>query len=516
MPKVPSKTDVAKPASGGWRFTFALLGVALAVVAALLVDGGQDAPKAGLMAAVATLMAVWWVFEVVPIPVTALLPLVLLPALGVAELGTVSASYGKSTIFLFLGGFILALGLQRSNLHRRIALAIMGAVGTKPSRLVLGFMVASASLSMWISNTASVMLMMPIGLSVLEEISERGVPKARVATLGTAIMLGIAYAADMGGMATLVGTPPNMVLLEMQGDLFDGAPTIGFGQWFLMGLPLAVVFLFFGWLLLSFVLFRMGSEPIAGSGQALVEARRALGRMTRDERLAGLVFGLTAVLWMTGADINLSPQLYIPGWRGALGLEQVGDPSVAIAGAIVLFMLPSAVRPGEMLMDWETARKVPWGILLLFGGGFALAAGFKTSGLSVTIGQALTQFEGAPPVVLALIVCLAITFLTELTSNTATTNLVLPILASAAASLGVDPRVLLIPATLSASCAFMMPVASPTQAIVFGSGYVSIKQMVRAGIWFNLLGVLLVMLVFFLIGTSVFDVAPSVVPDWAR
>jgi len=485
------------------------------VAACLVVGSPEGAPKAGLMAGVAVLMAVWWIFEVVPIPVTSLFPLVLLPGLDITTMAATSANYGKPTIFLFLGGFLLALGLQRSGLHKRLALGIMARVGSRPSRLILGFMLATAALSMWISNTASVMVMLPVALSVLDEVASRGTARSVVAKLGVAVMLGVAYAADIGGMATPVGTPPNMVLMELHTQLFPDAPPFGFGQWILMGLPLAVVFLAAAWLLLTKLLFRFRDVPLLGSGSVIAEARVALGPVRRDEIGAGAVFAMTALLWMTGSDIDLGSR-YLPGWRGALGLEGFGDASVAIAAACLLFVIPSADRPGERLMDWQTALEVPWGILLLFGGGFALAAGFQSSGLSVEIGEQLARLEGAPPLLVVIVVCLGLTFLTELTSTTATTNLVLPILAPAGGALGIDPRVLMIPATLSASCAFMMPVASPTQAIVFGSGYVSIRQMVRAGIWFNLIGVLLVTLVFFLIGVPVFSIDLSALPSWAR
>jgi solute carrier family 13 (sodium-dependent dicarboxylate transporter), member 2/3/5 len=496
-----------RAASGG-------LGVGLALVAMGLAPA--DPPGVSYMAGVAVLMAAWWVMEVVPLYVTALLPLVLFPLLGIEDMRPTAAAYGNPTIFLFLGGFLLALGLQRSRLHRRVALAIVGAIGGRPRRLVLGFMLATAALSMWISNTASGMVMLPIALSVLDEARAHGEAK-QVGVLGTAIMLGVAYSADIGGMATPVGTPPNLVLMEILPRLYPDAPPIGFGQWMLLGLPLGVCFLASGWLLLAYFLFPLSEESVFGGGETLDRARAELGPVRRDEVTSGLVFAVTALLWVTGADLQLGEGLYVPGWRSALGLEQVSDAAVAVAGAVTLFLLPSAERPGEALLDWDAAQKgVPWGLLLLFGGGFALAAGFKTSGLSAVVGGALGELQGAPPLALVALVCVVLTFLTELTSNTATTTLVLPILAQGALSLGVDPRALMIPATLSASCAFMMPVASPTQAIVFGSGYVTIREMVRAGIWFNLLGVALVTVLFWLLGPTVFDLTLDRVPDWAQ
>ena len=458
------------------------------------------------MAGLAVLMALSWIFEVVPIPVTSLFPLVLFPLFGIAELSVVGRNYGRPVIFLFLGGFLLALALQRSALHRRIALRIVHSVGSHPVRLVLGFMLGTAFLSMWISNTASVLVMMPIGLAVLEEAKQGGVATKRIGKLGTAMMLGIAYAADIGGMATPVGTPPNLVLLELQQGLTPDHLPISFASWMVMGFPLAVVFLGCGWLLLTRVVFRFRGGDLFEQSDVVKRALASLGRMRRDEWIVGGVFTLTALLWMTGADLRLGSWT-IQGWRSLAGLEALTDPVVAVAAAILLFATPSRDHPGENLLVWRTARRVPWGLLLLFGGGFALAEGFEVSGLSSVIGGWTQRLDGLHPVWIVLIVCLILTLMTEVTSNTATTALVLPILAQSAPILGLDPLMLMIPATLSASCAFMMPVASPTQAIVFGSGFVTIRQMVKAGIWFNLLGVLLVTLVFFLVAGPVFGLS---------
>ncbi len=501
-----------------WRSRSARAGLGVAVAAAVMLGGPFDGhdPAVGRTAAIATLMALWWVFEVVPLYVTALLPLVLFPLASVDTLPGVAVAYGKPTIFLFLGGFVLALGLQRSGLHRRVALAIVTTVGSQPRRLVLGFMLASALLSMWISNTASVLVLLPIALSVLGEAGEQGVSSDQLGPLATAMMLGIAYAADIGGMATPIGTPPNLVLLELLPRLFPGAPPIDFGAWLVMGLPLSAAFLASGYWLLSRRLLTLGEDPLIEGDDALHRARRALGPVRRDEWYSGGVFAATAVLWMTGAGLQLGSAVSIPGWRDIPGLSGLGDPSVAIAGAVILFLIPSSDRPGEALMDWETTKEVPWGLLLLFGGGFALAGGFEASGLSALIGSAIAALGDLHPVLLVILVCGVLTMLTEVTSNTATTSLVLPILARAGVALGVDPRILMIPATLSASCAFMMPVASPTQAIVFGSGHVTIGQMVRAGIWFNVLGVALVTLCFFGVGLWVFGIEPLVLPPWAH
>jgi sodium-dependent dicarboxylate transporter 2/3/5 len=498
-----------------WLLVQGLAGIALAGTALVLTPGDRF-PLAPWAAATVVLMAVWWVFEVIPIPVTSLFPLVLFPLFGIADVKTVGANYGRPIIFLFLGGFILALGLQQSGVHRRIALHVVRLIGSRPSQLVLGFMIASGGLSMWISNTASVMVLLPIGLSILEATRNRGIPAAVQQSLGVSLMLGIAYGADIGGMATLIGTPPNLVFLEMHNQIFPEAPEIGFLHWMAMGIPLSVVFMAGGWLLLTRFIFPMPTQSIFESKALIRNEIQKLGPLRRDEVFAAAVFFLAAVLWMTGSDINIGGTWTIHGWRSLLGLEKVSDAAVAIAAATLLFIIPSSERKGEALLEWPIARRLPWGILLLFGGGFAIAAGFELSGLSEIVGDQFSRLSVTSPVLVVVIICTILTFLTELTSNTAMTNLVLPILAKASVAMGIDPRILMIPATLSASCAFMMPIASPTQAIVFGSGHVKIRQMIRAGIWFNLLGIILVSATFVLLGSLIFGVEWSALPAWAE
>ena len=487
------------------KWIYGLLAILLAIASYFLVPAAAH-PNAPIMAAIVVVMAVFWIFEIVPIAITSLFPIFLFPLFGILETKATALFYGKEIIFLFLGGFMLAQGIQNSNLHKRIALHIVKVIGSKPASLILGFMVATAVLSMWISNTASVMVMMPIGLSIIEEIKEVKNAKKFVSKFAVALMLGIAYSADIGGMATLIGTPPNLVFMEMYHDLFPKLPKIGFSQWMLMGLPISIIFLFFGWLLMTKIIFRMPKIKIFNSEHVIKDLIKELGTFRRDELASGLIFLLAAILWVTGSDITLSESFTIHGWRSLLGLEMVSDASIAVATSLLLFMIPSKDRPKEMLLTWSKARELPWGILLLFGGGFAIAGGFNSSGLSTIIGNLIANIGIDLPVVIVIIICLVLTFLTEITSNTATTNLVLPILAKASAVLGLDPRILMIPATLSASCAFMMPIASPTQAIVFGSGHVKIKQMIRAGILFNFLGIIIVTGMFFLLAKFVFGI----------
>ncbi len=487
------------------KWIYGVLAIILAIVCYHYVPD-VTYPQAPIMAAIVTLMAVFWIFEVVPIAITSLFPIFLFPLFEILDTKSTALFYGKEIIFLFLGGLMLAQGIQQSNLHKRIALHIVNIIGSKPTNLVLGFMVATAGLSMWISNTAAVMVMMPIGLSIIEEIKEAKKAEQFIAKFAVAVMLGIAYAADIGGMATLVGTPPNMVFIEMYHDLFPALPKIGFTQWMLMGLPLAITFTFTGWLLMTKVIFRMPKTHFFESHEVIKDLLKNLGKLRRDELFSGVIFLIAVVLWITGSDITLSDSFTIHGWRSTFGLEKVSDAAIAVATSILLFLIPSKDRPKEMLLKWSKVQELPWGILLLFGGGFAIAGGFDSSGLSQVIGNLFTHLAIDSPLLIVIIVCTILTLLTEITSNTATTTLVLPILAKASIVLGIDPRVLMIPATLSASCAFMMPIASPTQAIIFGSGYVNIKQMIRAGIWFNILGIIVITGVFFLVAKFAFGI----------
>ncbi len=479
------------------RILLVFIGVLFAAFVYLLVPNNTY-PQAPAVAAMIVFMAFLWVTEIIPLAVTSLIPIVFLPAIGVGELTEITSYYAKPIIYLFLGGFILAIGIQKTGLHKRIALFLLHKIGDKPHHLVLGFMLASAMLSMWISNTAAVMVMMPVGLSVIETAKKNGLSGKSLANLGLGIMLGLAYAADIGGMSTVIGTPPNLVFLEMYSELFPKLPQVGFVTWMIMVMPMSILFLFTGWLVLTKIVFRLPSTRLMGGHQVITKEYQKLGKMTPDEKRAGLIFLLAAFLWLTGSDIQIGDSFRISGWRSLLNLPEFKDASVAIFTAILLFIVPSAEKNKRTILIWEDTLKVPWGILLLFGGGLALAGGFEISGLGHIVGEGFSQWQVQSPTVAVFSVSFVMTFLTEITSNTAITNLILPIIAEASKALQIDPRLLMIPATLSASCAFMMPVASPTQAIVFGSGYVSIKDMIKGGLWFNFIGIILVS-VFFLI-----------------
>jgi sodium-dependent dicarboxylate transporter 2/3/5 len=483
----------------------ALAGVLLA---ALVWQGLALPPAAAAMAGVTTWMAAWWLTEAAPIPVTSLLPLVLLPAAGLGRLDDVAASYGDPVIYLFLGGFMLALALEQVGLHRRVALWILDRVGDRPRRLVFGFMLTTALGSMWISNTAMTMVMLPIASSVLGARAAPGAGPDRRARLDLAVLLGVAWAASIGGLATLVGTAPNLVLVAQLQHLYPERPPIGFAQWMLIGLPTAALLLVAGWALLVGPVGRLPASGLGVDLHALRQERAALGPLGRDERWVAGVFVTVALAWVTGADLRLGDGLRLPGWRGLLGLPDVGDAAVAVAGAIALFLVPSRARPGEALLTWRVTSAVPWGLLLLFGGGFALAEGFGRSGLSAEIGAGLRGLAGVPGWVAVASVSATLNALTELTSNTATTTLVLPILARVAEAMAVDPLSLMVPATLSASCAFMLPVGTPPMAIVFGTGRMTMGEMARAGLWMNALAVAVVLLVFRGLGGWVFGL------DW--
>ena len=469
----------------------ALGGAALAPIVALALPWPPDAGAAPAMAGVTAWMAVWWLAELAPLAITSLLPLIVFPALGILDFNATAASYAKSTIFLFLGGFFLALGLERTGAHRRLALSVVRAVGTRPARVVLGMMLASGLLSMAISNTAAALVLLPVALAVLRGAEEGGLRDPDQAQrFATALLLGIAYAASIGGMATPIGTPPNLVLFETVAGLDPPVPLPSFGTWVLVGVPASLFLMGITWALL--VRFERLSEVPDVAADAL-SADEPAGAMS-DERWAIGLFALAALAWVTGSGVDLGA-VSLPGWRSVPALADVNDASVALLFALPLFLLPSRERPGEPLLDWPHAvRGTPWGLLLLFGGGFALAAGFRSSGLSALIVDALAGLDALPVALLTLLVTAAIVALTEFTSNTATTSLVLPLLAPVAMGLGISPFTLLLPATLAASCAFMMPIATPPNAIVFGSGRLSMRAMARHGLRLNVVALALVWL----------------------
>jgi len=462
-------------------------------------------PAAWRTAAVACLMAIWWIGEAVPVPLTALLPIVLFPVLAILPIGAATAPYANPLIFLFMGGFIVALAMERWNFHRRIALSILMLTGSRQDTLIGGFMIATASLSMWVSNTATTVMMVPIAVSVIPLVSGTSSEALDQAPsqdpFALALLLGIAYAASVGGLGTLIGTPPNALLAAFV--LENYGYSIGFGQWMLIGLPLAAVMLLTVWALLTKVLFPLRKMRIPAAADEIRDELAGLGPMSRGEKIVATTFLVTALLWVFRPLIN-----------DVSGLP-LTDPSIAVGAALVLFLIPVDIRQGIYAMDWQWAQRLPWGVLILFGGGLSLAKAFSSTGLAGWIGQSMSVFGAWNEAALVLLVVSVIIFLTELTSNTATTAAFLPVLAALALSVGQNPLLLAVPAAIGASCAFMMPVATPPNAIVFGSGRVSIAQMARAGFLMNLAAIVLITGLTYTLILTVFGIHLGVIPDWA-
>lgn len=448
-------------------------------------------------------MAVWWITEAIPLAATALLPVVLFPLLGVMPGKVAAGQYFNSLIFLFLGGFLMALAIERWGLHRRIALRVLLLTGRRPHGVLFGFMASTWFLSMWISNTAASMMMIAIGLAVVIRLEET-LPPPGGERLGAGIFLGVAYSASIGGIATLVGTPPNLSLARIHQILFPGEPPIQFTSWLAFAFPLSVGLLLCAWALLAF-LFLPASRGQKIDPRVIREEHARLGPPSFAERLVLVDFVLMVVAWVTRADIELGG-VTLPGWQRWLPEpSHADDGTVAILFALPLFLLPACdpEAPAARILDWKTARGLPWDVVLLFGGGFALSKGFVESGLSQWLGHELEAAMRAlnPPLaVLVASVCAALTALTELTSNTATAEMALPVLASLAKAAAVPPLLLMVAGTLACSCAFMLPVATPPNAIAFGTGRVSMRDMIKAGFWLNLLGVVLVTVVVLILG----------------
>jgi sodium-dependent dicarboxylate transporter 2/3/5 len=451
------------------------------------------------VAAVGVLMATWWVTEAIPIPATALLPLALFPLLQVADIRDAATPFANPIIYLFLGGFLIARAMQDTGLPRRIALSSIQLLGARPRSIVAGVMASCAFLSMWVSNTATALMMLPIGLSLVALMPERdGEEEAEASSerrrFGTALMLGIAYACSIGGMGTLIGTPPNAFLAGFMLESYG--VTIGFAEWMLLGVPLVLVGLPLCYLLLTRVAFPIRSRELPGGRELVDREARALGPLSKAERRVAGVFVLTALTWM--ARPLLTEHV---AWLSALS-----DAGIAMTAALALFILPSGEPGGRRLLDWKLARDTPWGVLILFGGGLSLAGAVEATGLSAWLGAGVGGLSGWPLPLLLLAIVSAVILLTELTSNTATAATFLPVLGGVALGLGRDPLLLAVPAALAASGAFMLPVATPPNAVVYGSGAVRIEDMVRAGIWLNVLFVFLVTAAAYILLPLVFGV----------
>ena len=431
--------------------------------------------------AIATWIAIWWITEAIPISATALLPLILFPLTGVLSAKETSSAYAHQMVFLFLGGFILASAIEKTKLHKRIALHIIYRIGTNWKYVILGFMIATAFLSMWISNTATAVMMLPIGLAIVSSLK---IPKKQRNKMGRALMLAIAYGSSIGGIATIIGTPTNIIFVGIAEELYG--QSINFTDWMFIGLPFSIIMIVIGWLYLVKLQSSEDVYKIPG-GKSLLRAQlNDLGKITYEEKAVASVFVFIAFCWISSSFLlkNL-----LPG---------INDTVIAIIGVILLFLIPSG-KGKTGIISWKTAENIPWGILLLFGGGLALAEGFKSSGLAEWIGNQLVLFNTFPVILMLLGIIAVVNFLTEITSNVATAAMLMPVLAALALSIDIHPYLLMIGATIAASCAFMLPVATPPNAVVFGSGMITIKEMVKAGLLMNLISIVIATLVVYFI-----------------
>jgi sodium-dependent dicarboxylate transporter 2/3/5 len=498
------------------KFGAFLAGPILFFYLVFFVELDKNNPAVSYTLAVAVLMALWWITEIVPLAVTSLLPFILFPVLGVMNGKLVASNYFNDIIFLFLGGFLFALAMQKWNLHRRIALKLLLLVGNSPAKIMLGFMLATSFLSMWISNTATTMLMIPILMSIIVKLEEVNKNKS-IHLFSTGLLLAVAYSASIGGVSTLVGTPPNLSFARIFAIYFPEAPEISFALWFFYAFPIVVVLLSITYGYLYLVFIRRNSKNWSTINTSDIETEyKNLGPWVAEQKIIAFLFILLAILWFTRADLNFGI-FSVKGWSNLFANPKyLNDGTVAITIAVLLFLLPSKNGHGKFIMDWKTAEKIPWDIILLFGGGFALASGFKESGLSYWFGDQLIWLKGVHPIIIVLSVSLLITFLTELTSNVATVETFLPVLAGLAMSLELNPLLFMLPATISASLAFMMPAATPPNAIIFGTKRIKVIEMSKTGFILNFIGIVIVTLATYYLATFVFNISLTDFPSWAN
>ena len=489
------------------KYIFALAGpLAFVLILSLVNTSPEFSPEARAILASTLWIAIWWISEAVPIAVSSLLPLVLFPLSGAMSINDTAAPYSRPIIYLYAGGFIIALAMEKWDLHRRIALNIIAVTGTNMRQLVLGFMIATAFLSMWISNTATSVMMLPIGIAIIHQllsVLKYSDKDQGAKDFGKALMLGIAYAASIGGVATLVGTPTNLVLSGFVRDTYD--IDLSFSQWMLFGLPISVLLIGISWWHLTMNAYKLGKGTVEGSEKIIKTELAKLGSMKSEEKWVAIIFSLVALAWIFRKKL-INPVF-----------PAVDDSIIALSGAIVLFLIPARSKEQESLMDWKTALGLPWGILLLFGAGFAIAKGFEVSGLAAWLGLQLSALKGIPFIVMLLVIVFMVNFLTEMTSNVATCTLILPILAELAPAVGIHPFGLMVGACIAASCAFMLPVATPPNAVVFGSGYLKISDMVRVGFLLNIISIIVVTLAVYFLLPIIWGIDLQVFPaDWAN
>ena len=498
----------------GWRMVLFYLAPVLFILFTFFINLDSNQPSVSRAMAVALWMALWWVAEIVPLALTSLLPVVLFPLLGVMDGKDVSTAYFNHVIFLFIGGFIIALAIERWNLHKRIATNILLKVGVSPAKILFGFMFATAFLSMWISNTATTMMMIPILVSIilkLEAINGR----KKVYLFSTGLLLATAYSASIGGIATLVGTPPNLSFARIFHIYFPEAPEITFSSWFLFALPLSMFMFGLLFVYIYFIFIRRKKDWKFINKDSLKEDLSQMGPMSFEEKVISILFVLLAVLWLTRSDITIGNFTFY-GWSNLFKNPKfINDGTVAIMVALILFVIPSKADKNIYLMGRQAIEDIPWEIVLLFGGGFALANGFKESGLSTWIGEQLIWLKAVHPMLIIFCIALIVTFLTELTSNTATVETFLPILAGLSISIEVNPLLFMIPATLAGSMAFMLPVATPPNAIVFGTRRLRVSQMIKTGLFLNIAGSILLTIFVYYLSKYFFHIDLGNFPEWA-
>ncbi|PID14506.1 anion transporter [Sporosarcina sp. P34] len=478
-----------------------ILGPLLFIIMMFFLSPEGMNPEAKSVLAVTLWVATWWITEAIPIPVTSLLPIFLLPVTGAMEADVVTSSYGNDIIYLFLGGFFIATAMEKWNLHKRLALAIIAFIGTGTQRILLGFMTATAFLSMWVSNTAAVMMMIPMGLAITAQVAAalKGTPEEKeLPKFEKALIFGIGYAGTIGGLGTLIGTPPNIILAAQVKELFD--VEISFAGWMLVAVPIVIVLLFSTWIYLGRFAFKMNIKGLPGGKEVITEERKALGKTSFEEKAVSAVFAFAAFMWITREFLWMN---ILPGLK---------DGMIAVVAAALLFAIPTSKKIGKRILAWEDSKEIPWGVLLLFGGGLAIAAGFRETGLSEWIGSQLTALEGFHMFAIIAASSLLVLALTEFTSNTATATMILPVLAALALSMHIHPFALMVPAAMAANCAFMLPVGTPPNAIIFGTNKLRLGEMVRVGFIINVFVLILIVLAAYFLLPLFWGIDLQVVP----
>ncbi|WP_269412481.1 SLC13 family permease [Lentibacillus daqui] len=468
-----------------------ILGPALFILTMLFFQPEGLSPEGKAVLAATLWTATWWITEAIPIPATSLLPLILIPVTGAMDGADVASAYGNDIIFLFLGGFFIATAMEKWDLHKRIALFIISVIGTSIQRILLGFMAATGFISMWVSNTAAVMMMVPMGLAIIAQVANvlKGDPgEKELPKFEKSLIFGIGYAGTIGGLGTLIGTPPNIILAGQLDQLFG--VKLSFGTWMLFAVPVVVFMIFFTWIYLSKIAFKTSIKHLPGGKELIQNERGKLGKISYEEKMVGAVFLFAAFMWIS-RDF-----LWTEG--GIVEIPGISDGMIAVLAAILLFSIPA--RAESRILSWKDSRDIPWGVLLLFGGGLAIAAGFTQTGLSDWLGKQLTVLDGLHLLIIISAATLLIMMLTEITSNTATATMILPVVAALAVALNIHPFALMIPCAMASNCAFMLPVGTPPNAIIFGTGKLKIIEMVKSGFWVNIVGtIIIIAAVYFLV-----------------